>query len=196
VERELRIAGLLIALVSACGARSPLAVDGEVAPPDGAILDSGAPEASAEAATGPDGALDADAGSEAVCNARDAGAGGDRCSLTMIVQDVAMSGPFCFVDTGFANGDVGRIRFPCKGDGPCEIGLGTHVFEGVLVAGDVDVCAGTSFVFADQCVWRSAQHITGNLKGGILEFVYAEAPAPDQSGCASPCTAHATLHVD
>lgn len=118
---------------------------------------------------------------------------GERCTVSLGVEPIVASSPTCFVDARVRDGK-GEIAFPCTG-GDAEARFGSTRFRGAVSQGVVDVSLSTTFDFKDGCRWISQQRITGALSEPALEYSYTESPAPDQSGCASACSARARLAV-
>ena len=105
-----------------------------------------------------------------------------------------LSSVTCWVDTAVMPGAKGTLRTPCSGDGQAILMLGGMKFTGVITGGNIAVCAGTEFEWDDGCAWSSAQRIEGDPSRGLV-FRYSEAPKPNQTSCASACTATANLDV-
>jgi hypothetical protein len=121
------------------------------------------------------------------------------CSVVVRVLSLVPSMPSCFIDTPFAIGSVGTLRWDCGSDfGGAEVVFaGRGKFVGVFSkAQGVNVCFGTTFPWSDGCQWTSSQNIVGNPQGGgRLQMTYGEGPIPGQSGCVVPCSASGELEV-
>ena len=114
------------------------------------------------------------------------------CSRSVLVTSLTRSSPSCFTDNVVAAGQKGTLTFPCEGDGPAVLQVGSSSFEGVESDGHVDVCTGTRFPWADGCTWTSAQRVSGDVKTGEFVFTYGEAPMAGRS-CAPACSATGTV---
>jgi hypothetical protein len=100
----------------------------------------------------------------------------------------------CYVDEVVTR-TPGTLRYPCAGgDAEAAFGPGSR-FRGWVRDGNVDVKITTDFPFSDGCRWRSVQLIQGAIASGQLAFSYRENPVEGQTGCASPCTADALVHI-
>ncbi|MBX3231474.1 MAG: hypothetical protein KIT84_24415 [Labilithrix sp.] len=119
------------------------------------------------------------------------------CGMRLRVEEVTLSAGSCFVDTDVDEGNEGRLEFECFG-GLATARFGKTVFSGTFDGRDLDLCAGSTYRWADGCDWTSAQRLRGQLAtvtNTTLQFDYVESPVPGERGCASPCTARATVRV-
>jgi hypothetical protein len=169
----------------------------------GEHLDAGARDAGTPDA-GHDAGFDAgfDAGVIApmpwICETADSGAPSEEaCERDVIAELYLPNDPNCFVDVVPAPGERGTLRWDCTSDaGNAEIIFARATFHGAFFAPTVTTCVGTSYLFADNCTWLSAQHISGSVEpGSALDFEYSEAPADGQMGCFPACTASGKIHV-
>ena len=170
--------------------RAPAAVDavGTPEPPE----QSAAAEVVAHGAAGHDTVSTA----PSVCTPPKTGASrGPRCQRNVVVTSLTKR-PSCFVDTVVQNGQEGTLAFPCDGDGEATLTFGNKSFKGADVGGKIDVCTGTEYPFSDGCTWTSAQHVSGSIASGKLQFTYGEAPKPGQSQCAMACESTATVRIE
>lgn len=120
------------------------------------------------------------------------GGPGAICTAVVTVRQTAGAGG-CFIDER-VTGAPGVLRYPCAG-GPATAAFATATFAGTVTDGVVDLRLVTSFDFSDHCRWQSTQTLHGTLDSHRLAFTYHEAPAPNQRGCASACSATATATV-
>jgi hypothetical protein len=120
---------------------------------------------------------------------------GPMCSRRVTVASFEVVRASCYVDTEIGLGAEGTLTAPCEGDGEAALVFGSLTFRGSVVSGDIDVCAGTEFVWQDGCAWTSAQRVSGSLSDGVLVFGYGEAPKTGEAGCATACTATGSLHM-
>jgi len=134
----------------------------------------------------------------AVCAPPHATASSSRtCSRTVVVRSLTRSSSSCFTDDAVSVGDRGTLTFPCSGDGEAKLAFDRSSFEGAETGGELDVCTGTQFPWADGCTWTSAQSVTGSIASGTLRFTYGEAPKSGHAGaCASACSATGSVEVE
>lgn len=133
----------------------------------------------------------------AVCMPPDAAVTpGRMCQRRLRVRSLSLSSANCWVDAAVSAGAFGTLVWACDG-GPASLAFERTTFRGVAQAdGALELCTGTTFHWSDGCDWTSAQFIVGRVSDSTLSFTYAEAPAPGQRGCASPCTAVAVLDTE
>jgi hypothetical protein len=120
-------------------------------------------------------------------------ASGPMCTERVTVTSISRSSPSCFTDTVVQGGEAGLLTFPCSGDGPVSLHIGSAQFVGAQIDGKLEACTGTEFAWSDGCTWTSAQRVSGKAGSGHLVFTYGEAPKPGQRQCASACTAKAAI---
>ncbi|HSO34389.1 MAG TPA: hypothetical protein VLT33_17755 [Labilithrix sp.] len=117
------------------------------------------------------------------------------CLRTVRVGTIRPTSSSCFVDVIPQEDERGTLTFDCDGGG-ATMTFGKGTFRGSIdAAGNLDLCAGTSFPFSDGCDWDTAQHITGSRLGSDLVFEYVEQPRPGP-GCLSPCGASGFIHLE
>jgi hypothetical protein len=190
----------IAAMVLACGARTGLTLE-DGAPALGSLPDGGTRDASTnpprDAGARVDARVDAAVPTpNPICVVPDDPQPGITCRASILfVGPLVKSSDSCFVDAVVVPGDRGEIVYDCNG-GLAEAIIGSAIFRGSFDGVRVDACAGTSFPWSDGCDWNSAQRIEGTLASGELHFTYAEAPAPGQAGCLSPCSAAGKVIVE
>jgi hypothetical protein len=115
------------------------------------------------------------------------------CTRTLVAAPVDTSAETCWVDAVVTE-EAGVLTFPCDG-GSATATFGDRSFYGVVDGDDVELCATTEFEWSDGCSWLSAQHISGTLSSGQLEFSYTEAPEAEQADCDAACDAATTISM-
>ncbi|MDB4947137.1 MAG: hypothetical protein JWP97_6671 [Labilithrix sp.] len=134
--------------------------------------------------------------SPSVCNAAKVGPTTGPMCRRLVTFGALRKAETCYVDTVAQPGEQGELDFPCNGDGEATLSFGSKTFAGAVVNGKLDVCTGTEYPFNDGCTWSSAQHVSGSVTSGALEFKYGEAPKRGDHDCAQACGATAAIRVD
>jgi hypothetical protein len=131
-----------------------------------------------------------------LCTIADAGFPSTLCAKTLVAGKIVPSSVTCFVDTVVKTGAYGSLSYACMSDPSTWAGASfvPGAFAGAIDGTTVDLCTGTTFPYADGCLWASAQRIHGDIASGALTFTYEEQPIQG-SHCASPCSAQGTLEV-
>ena len=117
----------------------------------------------------------------------------NRCDGRVTLSGRIRTGATCQLDEQVSHGP-GRVRYPCNGDGPVELEIGSHRFTGSLLQGRVSLDLVTELDWDDSCHWETRQTVTGMLRGNTLRWAYSEKPIRGQ-GCFAACTASADLVV-
>jgi hypothetical protein len=185
----------LVLCLFACG-RTALLEPGEPVsfPP---LRDAGVPDAGLDAGRPDAGAPDAGFVAQPwICETADAGPPGpDACEMPVTTGTILPDNWRCYVDVVPSLNEVGTLRWDCDGGaGNAELIFARATFHGIVSGDHVTLCVGTSYLYADNCEWLSAQHIAGTLEdGGALQFSYNEMPDAGQTGCWIPCTAYGPI---
>lgn len=121
------------------------------------------------------------------------GEGKAKTCTAKLAAGLPQTQPGCFIDER-VTGTSGTLTYNCDG-GRATADLGRGAFSGTVKAGNVDVALRTQYKFSDGCIWISKQRMTGTIGSGSLSYSYEEAPAAGQRGCATACTASASVEV-
>lgn len=134
--------------------------------------------------------LDASAGPVAPPS-RTAAEDRSRCDMRIALSGRIRTGASCQLDEQISK-SPGRLRYPCNGDGPVDLDVGSHRYTGSLVGGKVQLELTTELDWDDGCHWETHQTVTGALRGSTLRWTYSEKPVRGQS-CFASCTATADM---
>jgi hypothetical protein len=149
--------------------------------------------------TSDDGGVDgsAEAGPPPLCANTAPDIGGQACTRPLIAQSVVPSRSTCWLDVGYTPGDPATLTYGCAGataTAGATVHVGTRDFKGTVKNGYVDVCLGSTFLYADGCTWETAQRIYGPLNGTILAYAYTERVVSG-TNCALACTGRGTFSL-
>ncbi len=114
-----------------------------------------------------------------------------RCDMRLALTGRIRTGASCQLDEQVSK-SAGRLRYPCNGDGPVDLDVGSHRFTGSLVGGRVQLELTTELDWDDGCHWETHQTVTGALRGSTLRWTYSEKPVRGQN-CFASCTATADM---
>jgi|GEM_PF-2834074 hypothetical protein len=90
----------------------------------------------------------------------------------------------CTIFPNVRVGEVGKVAFPCSGDGNAAVVFGEVVFTGQVIQCMLSTEYAGPFDWSDGCDWSTSEKITGSLTDQSLTYDYEEHPLTT-TGCAA-----------